>query len=370
MKGYQQAKEFHRTRLSVYTGLVLLICASLACNFSLNPASSPTQAPTAAPDFAATQVAGQAVVQIESTQTAMAIQGTQLAQQQQQLDQASTQAALLAQAATPTLSPLPPTPPPSPTAPATATETIPPAPPTPSPTADIEDMIQNANILLFEDVAGYFELTRWVSEALDAGGWQYTSVGDAVGDFKAEILSGKKWDLVIVAAEARSGFKGELFEYVADAVNKDVAVIIETWYLDDIALGRISDITSQCGVRFQKDWYEPDRNSRSIVWFDPEHALFHTPNEGFSLVHNAPFWDGDAGDMMMTRAGGGNGSLVAGLYAWEKDRYGTIAECYDGRVILQTFSTHDYRKSDMTDLWQNYVYYTLNNHFLTQLGEE
>jgi hypothetical protein len=355
-----------RVRSSLAFGLVLLICASLACNFSLDLGGKPAQAPTITPDLAATQVAGLAIVKIESTQTALALQATQLAQQQQQLDQASTQAALLAQAATPTLPPPTATSSPMPT----ATVTLPPAPPTAEPTPDIEAMIQDASILLYEDVAGYYDLTRWVSEALDARGWKYTAVGDAVGDFKSEILSGKKWDLVIVAAEARNGFKGELFEYLSDAVNQDAAVIIETWYLDEMALGRISDITSQCGVRFQKDWFDPDRNSRSIVWFDPEHALFHAPNEGFSLVHNAPYWEGDVGDMMMTRAGGGNGALVAGLYAWEKDRYGTIAECYDGRVILQTFSTHDYRKSDMTDLWQNYVYYTLKNHFLMEISGE
>ena len=352
-----------RKRISFTFGLALLICVSLACNFSLDLGSEPTQVVNNAPDFAATSAAGQALAQIEGTRAAMDVQATQLAQQKQALDAASTQAALQAQAAPPTL------PPPTLPAPPEATASLPPQPPTATPTPELEELIQNANILLYEDIAGYYDLTRWVRDALDARGWEYTDVGDAVGNFKSEILSGKKWDLVIVAAEARSGFQGELFEYLSDAVNKDVAVIIETWYLDEMALGPISDITSQCGVRFQKDWYEPDRNSRSIVWFDPEHPLFHYPNEGFSLVHNATYWvDGDAGDMMKTRTGGGNGKLVAGIYAWEKDNYGTIAVCYDGRVILQTFSTHDYRKSDMTDLWQNYVYYTLNNHFLKQLS--
>ncbi|HEY9088530.1 MAG TPA: hypothetical protein VIO36_10205, partial [Anaerolineaceae bacterium] len=243
-------------------------------------------------------------------------------------------------------------------------------PPTPeiSPTPDIDAMIEDANILLFEDIAGYYDLTRWVRDALDAEGYTYTDVGDAVGNFKSEILSGKKWDLIIVAAEARSGFQGELFEYLTDQVNRDTAVIIETWYLDSMAAGPISDITSECGVRFHKDWWEPDNNSRSIVWLDPDHPLFHYPNEGFSLVHNATYWTkGDAGDLMSTRSGGGNGGLVAGLYSWEKSYYGTIAVCYDGRVIIQTFSTHDYRKSDVTDLWQNYVYYTLKNHFLKEM---
>lgn len=361
MNIHTASRSYRRSRASLTIGLALLICASLACNFSMDLGSQPTQAPPTQqqPDWQATQAAGQALAQVEGTQLALAVQATALAQQKQQLDLAATQAAQQAQAAPPT-QPAPPT-----AAAAPATEAPPPEPPTATPEPDIDEMIENANILLFEDIAGYYDLTRWVRDALDAEGYKYTDVGDAVGNFKSEILSGKQWDLVIVAAEARSGFQGELFEYLFDQVNRDTAVIIETWYLDEMALGPISDITSQCGVSFQKDWWEPDNNSRSIVWFDPDHPLFHYPNEGFSLVHNATYWTkGDAGDLMRVRSGGGNGGMVAGLYSWEKSYYGTIAECFDGRVILQTFSTHDYRKSDVTDLWQNYVYYTLKNHFL------
>jgi hypothetical protein len=202
-----------------------------------------------------------------------------------------------------------------------------------------------------------------VRDALDDMGVKYTDVGDAVGNFKAEILSGKKWDLVIAAAEARKGFQGELFDYVADAANDDIAVILETWYLDYMAAGPISRMTGECGMGFQKNWMNPDRDSRSIVWLGPQHPLFHYPNEGFSLVHYSPYWEGDAGDMMRVKTSG-KGELVAGLYNTEKSRYGTLAVCYEGRVIIQTFSTHDYRRSDMTDLWQNMVYYTLKNHFI------
>lgn len=331
----------------------ILMLVSLACNFSANP-GSPTAAPLPpTPDSQATALSAQSA-QLEETQAALQLQATALAQQQEQILQAQTAAAQ----PTPTQPP-----PPAPT------ETPPPAAPTNTPEPDLDALIQNANILLFEDIAGYYDLTRWVREALDAKGYTYTDVGDAVGNFKSEILSGKQWDLIIVAAEARSGFRGELFEYLTDAINNNVAVIIETWYLDDMALGPISDITSQCGVRFQRDWFAPDINSRSIVWLNPDHPLFHEPNEGFSLVHYSPYWDDDAGDLMKYRAGGGEGELLAGLYTWEKGSYSLLASCFEGRVILQTFSTHDYRKSDMTDLWQNYVYYTLKNHFLKVQSE-
>jgi len=41
-----------------------------------------------------------------------------------------------------------------------------------------------------------------------------------------------------------------------------------------------------------------------------------------------------------------------------------LATCYEGRVILQTFSNHDYRYNEIVPLWQNYIHYTLKNHFL------
>jgi hypothetical protein len=35
----------------------------------------------------------------------------------------------------------------------------------------------------------------------------------------------------------------------------------------------------------------------------------------------------------------------------------------DGRVIWQSFSTHDYAADDTLALWQNYIVYTLKNRF-------
>jgi hypothetical protein len=54
---------------------------------------------------------------------------------------------------------------------------------------------------------------------------------------------------------------------------------------------------------------------------------------------------------------------LAGLSAKPGDA-GVLASCYDGRVIIQTFSDHDYDQGDIIPLWQNYIHYTLKNHFL------
>jgi hypothetical protein len=45
-----------------------------------------------------------------------------------------------------------------------------------------------------------------------------------------------------------------------------------------------------------------------------------------------------------------------------------LATCYQGRVIIQTFSDHDYGQDNqdmgiLVPLWENYIHYTLKNHF-------
>ena len=59
----------------------------------------------------------------------------------------------------------------------------------------------------------------------------------------------------------------------------------------------------------------------------------------------------------------GDAELLAGLYQSHKSDYGVLAACIEGRVIFQTFSTHDYRQDQTVPLWQNMITYTLSNHF-------
>ena len=69
-----------------------------------------------------------------------------------------------------------------------------------------------------------------------------------------------------------------------------------------------------------------------------------------------------AGDKLMI-GGGGEPTLLAGLSAQPSSGEAVLASCFDGRVIIQTFCNHDYRESDIIPLWQNYIHYTLKNHF-------
>jgi hypothetical protein len=234
--------------------------------------------------------------------------------------------------------------------------------PTPEP-VDIETQIQNANILLYED-AGAAGLKRYVKEALDRGGYSYTDVAGEIGRFRSELTSGVQWDLIIAAAESRSFIEGEFFEYLNDSLNEGGAVIIEVWYLDEILRGKVSSIMDRCGFKLHKDWKDPDKDSRSIFWLQPDHPLLSYPNSDISLVHYGPYWlTGDVGDLLMSTANS-NGVLVGGNVTYQKNSYGLVGVCDDGRLVLQTFSTHDYQSAHVINLWENYIYYTLENHFL------
>ena len=63
------------------------------------------------------------------------------------------------------------------------------------------------------------------------------------------------------------------------------------------------------------------------------------------------------------QAAGGDATMLAGLSARQSSGEGVLATCYGGRVVIQTFSDHDYHEADILPLWQNYIHYTLKNHF-------
>ncbi len=260
-----------------------------------------------------------------------------------------------------------PTIPPSPTAePTEAAEVaLPPTLEIPQDTAtpeapDIESQIQNARILLYEDI-GAEGLKRYVKEALDRGGYDYYDVAGEIKPFKNELVNGD-YDLIIAATESRSHVRGEFFDYMNDALNRGSSVILEIWYLDEVIRGKVSSLMDRCSFRLFKDWLDPDKDSRSIFWLQPDHPLLTYPNSDISLIHYGPYWTGDAGDFLMSMSGSG-GELVAGNVSFRKSDYGTIGVCDEGRFIIQTFSTHDYKSAEVIKLWENYIYYALKSHF-------
>ena len=321
---------------------------------------------------------------VEQTQIALGIESTMLAVQQQQstLDAAADQAAAnqaaadqaAVQAPPPTEQPTTPpvvviveqpTNPPPPEAPTD----IPLPTDTAEPQIDIKDQIKGANILVYEDVRGNPNLTPYIQEVVNRmnfSGGKIVFVGDAVGNFMMQLNSAQKWDLIIVAAENRSWVRGEFWDVISEQINNNnAAVVTEIWTLDQIANGRISGFLYQCGISYQKNWTRPnnyDVLDYSMYWLDTSHPLLSSPNIVEPLYTATPYWIGDIGDLIRLGTGG-DAQLVSGLYQREKSSYGTLATCMDGTVVVQTFSTHDYPRTKVMALWENYITYALTNHF-------
>jgi hypothetical protein len=310
---------------------------------------------------------------LQDTQIALGVQQTSLALQQATVNagQSQSEAAAAESIHTPlpTFTLLPAvtetTAPPSPTV--TDTQSNISAPP-----ISIEDQIRTANVLIFEDIWGDPVLAgdKRVSDAIERIGFEGGKVintGDAMGNFKSQLLSGTNWDLIIVSAEVRTSIQGEFWDYIMDQLNNKVAFIAEVWYLDDTAYGRVANFLGACGVQFQEDWGRGINYNvldYSILNLITDHPIFNTPSSGVTLVTPNVYWMGDAGDLIRLGTGG-DAQILAGVYFNRKTDYGLIAECMQGRVILQTFSTHDYRYDQTVPLWQNYITYTLTNHFAT-----
>ncbi len=241
--------------------------------------------------------------------------------------------------------------------------------PTAFPTLDVNERIKASNVLLFEDVRGYYDLPPYLHQVvanMDFSKGRVIEVGDAVGNFLSQLNSDTKWDIIIVGAEVRTGVRGEFWDVIKKQVDNDVALVAEVWYLDEIRHGRIEPLLEECGIRFQKDWTREsgdDRNNYSIFWLKPESEFFNYPNQVSPLISTVGYWEGDVGDLLQY-ASGGDAQLLAGKHTDRTSSDAVIASCMEGRVIFQTFSTHDYKASQVKPLWENYIYNTLKNHYL------
>ncbi len=357
--------------------LTLLALLLTACNLPAGqpPAASPlpppeqpsaTPAPTedaqATQDALQTQIAQAAqatlVAQQVTAMTAQAASGQ--AQDAAQATQAAvqTQVALVAQQTVQAQQPTgaPPTSPPPTEAPA-ATE---------APQERFEDWLPTASILLYEDMAGNFSTTRYIKAALDGLGLRYVDVGDALGNYKDQLLSngpgGQGWDLIISGKELRTAVSGEFYVYLNDALNQGSSVIIEEWDLDAIGAGKVSAILSRCGVEIQADWWNKPTNEQLLWAVEGGSPIFHYPNEGISLRNPTGYWTGDLGDLLRLAPG----SQAVPLWSARTNTpssYLTAVACLDNRLIIQTYSTHDYGKDRIVRMWQNYIYNALQARY-------
>jgi hypothetical protein len=325
-------KQFGKRGIILF--LLFVVVFILACGISVAPNTSNPPA-------------------FDPTKAALELQATSMALQ-------LTQAALNSQPSAPPTSVPPTSAPPEPT----TSQPVAPQPAEPvqvqaTPTEDVEARIHSANVLVYENTDEY-GIGMWVQDALDGMGIKYTQTGSYSGHFMEYLNSGKKYDLIIVDAEAKDRISGEFWDVINTRLTRDKAALIaEVWYLDTEAGGPIAKILSGCGIRYQKDYDIAD----SIYWWDPTHPIFNEPNTVLPLLHYNRYWAGQTGDQIRL-GGSGDAILLAGLAAKKSNQEGVLATCYDGRVIIQTFSDHDYDQADILPLWENYIHYTLKNHFL------
>jgi len=310
---------------------------------------------------------------LEETKIALAIQQTGMAMDQTSAAQAQVQAPTVTLEPTlqftytpyPTYTSQPPQEEPpqeeQPPAQPTATQTE------AAPAVSFEDWLEDVDILLYDDMYGLGE-SPIVENAIDGLGLgrNTKNVGGAMGDFLTNMNSATQWDLIIIAAESRDSISGEYFDVIADQMDRGTSIVIEIWYIDDIAQGRIQPVMQRCGISFQRDWWRAanaNLNDFLVYLLDPSDPLFSEPNTISMLIPSASYlWIFDIGDLLEVNAGS-DAKLLAGALPKEYNSYGAIAECLDGRMIWQTFSTHDYKYQEMINLWQNYVHSTLKARY-------
>ncbi len=308
----------------------------------------------------------------QETTMALALQVTLNATEKEQsssADDANRQLTQVAEAVQATLNAAQPSPNP-PTAEVIVAHTSTPEP-EPDPgqeLADFETWMKSAAILLYEDMAGIYTTARYIMQALDSLGLSYVDVKDSAGHFKEQILSGgpggEGWDLIIFAIEIREeggGFwlRGEYYQYINDAFTDGSSVIIEEYQLESIVNGKISTLISRCDLEFQEQWaWDPVKHQ--LLWqVDGSLPIHHQPNEGIALTNPSGYWpSSDIGDFMRLAPGSKSEPLWTAR-ANVKDTYLTAVSCEDNRLILQTYSTHNYGKDRVVRMWENYIYNTL-----------
>jgi hypothetical protein len=254
----------------------------------------------------------------------------------------------------------------TPTAIPTATQTA-----TNTPVPGIADRIKSANILIYEDL-GNANLVPRISkgiELLNLSGGQVVNTHNNLASFITNLNSPTAWDLVIIDAESRDiihlGSLG-VYNQVVRHVENGGGLIVEAWNLDEDSSDLASYIEDKCALRVEKNWVrqEGTTNIADFALYNLNQGVpvFDTPYKINLPMLPTIYWNGDIGDLM-SKNQGSNALFATGLSSKDPTRYGLLSGCAGGRLLLQTFSTHDYRLFETTELWANYVHYVLTNHF-------
>ena len=352
-----------KVRVSLIFALILVALMNAGCGII----SAPTEAPTPDMSFEETRIFESAMLTLTAIPQPTVIPPTTTPSQ----TTAPTDTPLPTDTPTVTLTPTEtytPTITDTPTATPTITDT-----PTPDATQTAQAFdarVRAANILIFEDAVTFDNLQPRVDDAISGLGMQggvvhnaYNASGEFLNLLKS---SGIDWDLVIISVESRTAPQTGLIAEAYPHVQAGGALIAETWNLNEVGLGHVSLLLADCGVDVRPDWGYSTQTYHATDYYIQSYAsnspFFNTPNRVVFPLVPIFYWSGDGGDLL-SAAGDSEAQFLAGLVPTEPRRNGTIVACMDGRVVLQTFSSHDYRLSDTVRLYQNYIINTLTNRF-------
>ncbi len=229
--------------------------------------------------------------------------------------------------------------------------------------------LKSSKILLYEDMVSMPDTNRYVKDTLKGIGLPFVDTGNAVGLFKEQLQSGgpggQGWDLVILAAEAKSGVSGDSFDYVNQALDKGSSVVMEVWYLDRFYNGSASSLLQRCGIQYQGNWVKVPTAKRVLFPLAPADPVLSQPNTSLSFTKVTDYWwdssgkkSYDIGDIMRL-APSGDARLLVGTVAGDGLSHAMLTVCLGGRLTLQTFSSHIYDYTYMQQLWENYIYNAL-----------
>ena len=237
----------------------------------------------------------------------------------------------------------------------------------PSIVETFDDWLSDVNILVYEDMWGSNEQLH-VTLAINNLGLEQntTHVRNAIGDLMENMRADTTWDLIVIAFESRSyTYSGEVFEVLRDQIDRGTSVVLEIWYIDRIASGTIQPLMQECGITLHQNWTRQENEdlNRFVVYiWEPDSPFLSNPHEITFMGPAGVRWPtGDVGDLIRLIPGS-KARMLAGLLPYPS-HFGLMAECFDGRMIWQTFSSHDYRDSQMLNLWENYIYNALNARY-------
>ena len=239
---------------------------------------------------------------------------------------------------------------------------------------ELDAFMKSANILLYEDMIGRSDTFQYVKKTLETMGLNFKDVGSAIGWFNEALntgpSNGKPWDLVIIAAEDKAAPQGSFFTDASALLDKGASVILETWDLDKTNFGTAQNLLSNCGVKYQLDYYKIPQARLVLFTLAPDHPVLQEPNSGLTFTRTTSYWwdpSGkqayDVGDLLQI-APGGDARLLLGTTSQDITGHGTLTVCKGGQLTLQTFSSHSFTYEVAGALWENYIYNALKTRML------